>query len=78
MNAGFSQQKLSVAGSWKFQLDPDKKGEKDKWYQKQFTDNILLPGTTDEGKKEQKPKVPIMVFCQEHINTLALHGTVAR
>jgi len=56
MNAGFSQQKLSVAGSWKFQLDPDKKGEKEQWYQKQFTDNILLPGTTDEGKKGTKTK----------------------
>lgn len=51
---GFSQQNLSVAGSWKFQLDPDKKGEKEQWYQKQLGDNIQLPGTTDEGKKGLK------------------------
>lgn len=50
----FAQEHLSLAGSWNFQLDPAGNGEKERWYQHQLTDNIALPGSTDEGKKGTK------------------------
>ncbi len=40
-----------LSGTWKFQLDPDNLGMKDKWFSKEFNDSIQLPGTTDENKK---------------------------
>ncbi|WP_316818648.1 sugar-binding domain-containing protein [Pedobacter nyackensis] len=52
----FSQESLSIAGSWDFQLDPAGNGEKEHWYQQKFKDNISLPGSTDEGKKGTKTK----------------------
>ncbi len=47
-----------LSGTWKFQLDPDDIGMKDKWYNKEFTDSIPLPGTTDENQKG--------IFIDEH------------
>ncbi|MCP4313792.1 MAG: beta-galactosidase [Bacteroidetes bacterium] len=40
-----------LSGSWKFQLDPDNAGMKERWYSQEFSDSIRLPGTTDENKK---------------------------
>ncbi len=40
-----------LSGTWKFQLDPDNEGMRDKWYSQEFTDSIRLPGTTDENEK---------------------------
>jgi len=40
-----------LSGGWKVQLDPDDVGMKEKWFNKQFTDSIMLPGTTDEYNK---------------------------
>ena len=42
---------LSLAGRWKFQLDADDVGVKEKWYAQEFSDTIKLPGTTDENHK---------------------------
>jgi beta-galactosidase len=42
----------SLAGQWKFQLDPDDAGIKDRWFARHdFTDTITLPGTTDSANK---------------------------
>jgi hypothetical protein len=42
----------SLAGDWKFALDPDDKGIHDEWFKKHdFTDTIKLPGTTDQAGK---------------------------
>ena len=43
-----------LSGTWKFQLDPDNMGLKDKWFSKELNDSIQLPGTTDENKKRIK------------------------
>ena len=43
---------MDLSGTWKFQLDPENVGMKDKWFNEEFNDSILLPGTTDENKKE--------------------------
>jgi hypothetical protein len=40
-----------LSGTWKFQLDPDNLGMREKWFNKAFNDSIKLPGTTDENKK---------------------------
>jgi hypothetical protein len=40
-----------LSGTWRFQLDPDNIGMKDKWFDSEFTDSVHLPGTTDENLK---------------------------
>ncbi|SHG55910.1 glycoside hydrolase family 2 [Pedobacter caeni] len=47
----FAQDRVSLAGSWNFQLDPSGNGEKEGWYQRELKEQIQLPGTTDQGKK---------------------------
>lgn len=42
---------IDLSGTWKFKLDPDNVGMKDKWFSKELNDSIQLPGTTDENKK---------------------------
>jgi hypothetical protein len=40
-----------LSGTWRFQLDPEQVGIRDKWFNKPFPDSIPLPGTTDEHQK---------------------------
>jgi hypothetical protein len=40
---------ISLAGQWRFQLDPENMGEKEKWYSSKLTDRIKLPGSTAEN-----------------------------
>lgn len=54
LQQAFSQEQLSLAGSWNFQLDPAGRGEKEQWYLQDFKEQISLPGSTDEGKKGTK------------------------
>jgi len=42
---------IDISGTWKFQLDPENVGMKDKWFNDDFNDSVTLPGTTDENKK---------------------------
>lgn len=42
---------ISLAGEWNFSLDQDKMGIFEKYFKKELTDKIILPGTTDENKK---------------------------
>jgi len=42
---------ICLTGQWRFQLDPDKKGVDEKWFQTELNDAVKLPGTTDENKK---------------------------
>ena len=42
---------IDLAGTWKFQLDPEHAGLKEKWFSTDLNDSIKLPGTTDENKK---------------------------
>ena len=49
---------ISLAGEWKFRLDPNAVGIKSKWYNQNLADKIFLPGSTDEqgyGKKNTGP-----------------------
>ena len=49
---------ISLAGEWKYKLDPENKGIREKWFEgNRFENMILLPGTTDEnhiGKEEER------------------------
>jgi hypothetical protein len=40
---------ISLAGQWRFQLDPEKIGEKENWYNSKLADRIKLPGSTAEN-----------------------------
>lgn len=39
---------ISLAGEWRFQLDPKGVGEVDEWCERDLPDKISLPGSTDE------------------------------
>ena len=41
---------ISLAGAWRFRLDPAKAGIEQKWYASRLPGEIKLPGTTDEAK----------------------------
>ena len=40
---------IPLAGKWAFQLDPEDKGTREKWYNTTLPDTISLPGTTDQA-----------------------------
>jgi len=40
---------ISLAGEWRFKLAPEKDGIKEKWYERELVDFIMLPGSTDEN-----------------------------
>ncbi len=42
---------ISLAGEWRFQVDPENVGLAAKWQETTLEDTIPLPGTTDEAKK---------------------------
>ncbi len=42
---------LSLAGTWKFQLDPNNVGVAQSWFAQTLDDTVTLPGTTDENHK---------------------------
>lgn len=42
---------ISMAGEWQFALDSTDIGISEKWFSKTFSENITLPGTTDDAGK---------------------------
>jgi hypothetical protein len=46
----FAQNKQNLEGFWRFGLDRENRGLKEKWFEKDLTQTIHLPGTTDEAK----------------------------
>jgi hypothetical protein len=47
---------LSLAGSWRFELDAKDAGVGEKWFARELADTIQLPGTTDENRKGTEPR----------------------
>jgi len=45
---------LSLAGTWRFQLDPGNVGVEQQWFARPLEDAVRLPGTTDENQKGTK------------------------
>jgi hypothetical protein len=45
------QQKIDLAGTWKFAMDPSDKGISESWFNQNLTDTLTLPGSlTSNGK----------------------------
>ncbi len=40
----------SIAGQWRVQLDPGRVGEVERWFDRDLTGTITLPGSTDEAR----------------------------
>ena len=48
---GHQENSISLAGCWRFQLDPDNVGVEKKWFSEKLDDSVTLPGTTDTNQK---------------------------
>ncbi|MDP4248599.1 MAG: glycoside hydrolase family 2 TIM barrel-domain containing protein [Bacteroidota bacterium] len=48
----------SLAGQWKFRLDPGNNGEADRWFDQALTDNIQLPGSCEQRGFGVKTTIP--------------------
>ncbi len=42
---------LSLAGAWRFRLDPQNVGVSNRWFTETLEDSVTLPGTTDTNQK---------------------------
>ncbi|MGD0222085.1 MAG: sugar-binding domain-containing protein [Terriglobia bacterium] len=42
---------ISLAGEWRFALDPNKEGIEKQYFNRELSERISLPGSTDEAKK---------------------------
>ncbi|RRN78042.1 beta-glucuronidase, partial [Pseudoxanthomonas sp. SGD-10] len=49
--SAFSDDKISLSGIWKFQIDANDVGIKQKWFERSLSDNIELPGSMAENDK---------------------------
>jgi len=45
------QIELDLSGNWQFRIDRNDMGEEEKWYSKDLSDNITLPGSMAENRK---------------------------
>jgi hypothetical protein len=48
---GQQENSISLAGTWRFQLDPENIGVEKKWFSEKLDDSVTLPGTTDTNQK---------------------------
>ncbi len=56
---GIAQEAMDLSGTWSFQLDDEKVGEPERWFEKELAESIRLPGSTDEqgfGVKAAEPQ----------------------
>jgi hypothetical protein len=53
-SAPADRQTISLAGTWRFALDPSDVGVGQRWFAKDLEDTVRLPGTTDENQKGVK------------------------
>jgi len=48
---GHQENSVSLAGTWRFRLDPQNTGVEEKWFAAKLDDSVTLPGTTDANHK---------------------------
>jgi hypothetical protein len=48
LHHALAQQTMDLSGTWTFQLDYEKTGERERWFEKDLEESINLPGSTDE------------------------------
>jgi len=56
---------ISLAGRWRFALDPDDAGERDGWFARSLPDSIALPGTTDLAAKGHALHLESMTYPED-------------
>ena len=49
-----AQTSLSLAGNWRFEIDRNDVGVKEKWFSRALVDNVKLPGSMLENDKGDK------------------------
>ena len=54
VEAADSRRTIDLSGVWHFALDPQEKGEKEKFWDISLPEEVVLPGTTDSNKKGQE------------------------
>jgi hypothetical protein len=47
----YAPEDINLTGEWQFQMDPQDVGEQEKWFEKDFSDNVQLPGSMVENGK---------------------------
>lgn len=58
------QQSIDLSGEWQFAMDSLNTGEEQEWFNKELTQQINLPGTTDEAGYGEK-HIPGTLLCNE-------------
>ncbi|MHC4518220.1 MAG: discoidin domain-containing protein [Planctomycetota bacterium] len=48
-SAAVAKESRSLAGRWRFQSDPEKQGEVDRWFERELEETIRLPGSMPEN-----------------------------
>jgi hypothetical protein len=62
-----NKSQVSLAGHWKFALDPDGVGIREAWFSRSLPGSIALPGTTDEARiGEENSKMEILRLTRRH------------
>ena len=46
-----AQEAIPLAGTWRFRLDPENRGVRQRWFESRLAKEIRLPGSTDEAKR---------------------------
>ncbi|MDH3649412.1 MAG: beta-glucuronidase, partial [Saprospiraceae bacterium] len=47
----FSNDEISLAGDWQFQMDPDDRGMTERWFENELSETITLPGSMNSNGK---------------------------
>lgn len=50
-----SQHIIDLSGSWQFEIDREDIGAREQWYNRDLTDNVILPGSMPENDKGDRP-----------------------
>ena len=61
-----AQEPLDLSGSWSFQLDEQKVGLQERWFEKNLKEEIALPGSTDEAGFGAKSDPDSVRLTREH------------
>ena len=59
-------QNVNLHGDWAFQLDENKAGLRERWFNRELTDTIKLPGSTDEAGFGTKSEPDPVRLTREH------------
>ena len=66
IQAGAEEQTVDLCGTWSFQLDDGRIGQRDRWFGKDLKDEIKLPGSTDEAGFGAKSEPDPVRLTREH------------